>query len=181
MNYGGYAVTLLTGHHTMLGAIVPAAFMYEFHRKIPQFAEISPIMHVQAETFGCDFETYEHYLQSGGNIVVLDHNGKPEFAIASREFCYELRVDKNGRATFCPSVLPYMFNDASPHFLDESSEQEHWVYSVAAGYMFGEKLPVMLDRDRRAIARAIDAISSATRRDQTTIHQTIQGMAFRLD
>ena len=109
----GRAVALIE-NRDMVGAIIPADFLYEFHRKMPHLKDMDPIIHVSENDFKQNFEQYSNNLSEGASLIILDGDDKPKFAIASREFSVDITTNENGVAAFRGELAEYMFNDRFP-------------------------------------------------------------------
>jgi len=106
----GKAVALIE-NRDMVGTIIPADFLYEFHRKMPHLKDMDPIIHVSENDFKQNFEQYSSNLSEGASLIILDADDKPKFAIASREFSVDITTNENGVAAFRGELAKYMFND----------------------------------------------------------------------
>jgi len=113
VNEEGRAVVLIE-NRDMSGTIIPADFLYEFHRKMPHLKDMDPIIHVSENDFKKNFEQYSNNLSEGASLIILDADDKPKFAIASREFSVDITTNENGVAAFRGELAKYMFNDRIP-------------------------------------------------------------------
>lgn len=162
----GKAIVLLS-RHEMVGTIVPASLLYEFHRKMPFLKAMDPIAHVTKEDFRQNFENCADHLRAGMNLVILDGESKPVFGIANKFFSVDLKTDGAGRVEFSGQLAKYMFNDDEP----EDSELPDF---PACGTI------CMLKADQKRVDAAIDAIYSVRRHTRKSIDNAVNTMSLDL-
>lgn len=180
VNDSGESVVLMSKRE-MAGLIVPAAFLYEFHRKMPHLTEYDPIIHVSQNDFKVNFPAHRQTLVDGGNIVVLGDDKRPVFGIASKGFCINLKVSKGGLVDFDEEMGAYMFNDRffDPATLDNDQDIDPSLkYLIADAQAFLEEtVPKMTLNDVHKVRLALERMNAAgaTRND---LHTAVQDCRF---
>ena len=171
-----HAVVLLE-RRDMVGLCVPPLYLYEYHRKMPRFAGISPIKHVEVAAFKKDPRSYAGDLENTLNLVLVD-DVRPVLGIASRYFSYELKADNEGKIGFRDDVAKYMFNDViwkpppkKPEAKKRKSLRESWKLPPR---------PRMSAPDKTYVARAVGQIRRAMAARNPDIEE-IKHMDLSLD
>ncbi len=182
VNDEGRAIALMH-NRWMVGTVVPAAFLYEFHRKMPQLRELDPIIHVPEKDFKSNFEHYAGQLEKGTNVVVLDAENRPKFAVATHGFSIDIETDENGYATFRDEMAQYMFNDveldqeALRREVEEAEKDDELKYMMEAAKELPDETPPMSDEDAQKVDRVLAEIAKVTP-NRRSIENAVQNLSF---
>ncbi len=176
VNDTGCAVAL-THKREMLGVLVPAAFLYEFHRKMPHLSDLDPVLHVSQQDLKKNFDSASSHLQNGGSLVVLNQESNPQFAVVSREFAIGITTDHDGIAGFEGEMANYMFNDRILDPKEYEGAEDAFKYDGEALDDMLARTPLMSEEDAQKVQKAMDAMSN-TDQSQASIHQAVQSLAL---
>ncbi len=174
---------VLMQRRDMVGVMVPAYMLYEYHRKLPHLSEISPLRHVKEKEYKRDPKKYVGDLEQGMNLIIVNRDGCPLFGVSSRYFSFEFRTNDSGHVEFRDDVAPYMYNDRIFSKTDVDPEQEKRAIAFLTAFAESckpEPLPEMSEADRKHLKAAIEAIGTSGL-DRKKVRHRVNSLSLDVD